>query len=191
MATTSLLDMPEDRRQRAIELAFCPTGNGGGQDNSCSSKHGIDAPPPTPGGGSTRERLIRRFMGQAEHTDWQSTKFGGPHVSKFETPTGRKFRIEVDRDDGEVTFMDNDRRMGLTGKGEAFHVFTNVTAALSDYVEQYKPKELNFYASGQSRVDLYKKLILMMKSLHPNYRAQYQDQSYSGAARTYRLRRIS
>ena len=91
-------------------------------------------------------------------------------------------------------------KLGLTGTGKEFQVFSTVISGIRDWIKKKKPQSIEFEGSGESRNKLYKRLVKTLVKTVP-YRALTDKEmarlGYGGALAmspssglgTYRLER--
>lgn len=158
-----------------LSKAFCPTGPGGGVDNSCG------------GGGKSRSsdavREISDKAGQIRFTETDESQGGtlpdgvwgmdrSGHAFHFTTPGQRRFTVNVADSDEfmsvagsrpqVVSFKDESGEYNATGKGEAFSVFSHVVPAIVAFIKEKDPPVLVMTAKGESRQRLYDRLVKTM-----------------------------
>ena len=93
-----------------------------------------------------------------------------------------------DPNSGVVTFRDQEGSIRITGRGEAFEVFSNVVPALAAYVGKYSPKKLYFTAAEKSRSSLYRRIVQSVLSMNKGYEA---FENSSGYATEFTLKKVA
>lgn len=92
---------------------------------------------------------------------WAGAAYGAAEKS-VTLPDGRELVISIESDNGiaVVNFLVGNQQM-ITGKGDAFKIFSTVTIAIADYVRKYKPKYIAFTSSidDDSRIKLYDRMV--------------------------------
>jgi hypothetical protein len=168
-----------------LDLAFCP--GAGPADNSCSSREGDGTP---------RDRIAEKIRNikieiddnfdrdEMDPDERHSESFGNA-TATFKTPSGREFETNISETwekgartsdwkltDAYVEFVDENFDSDVTGKGEAFHVFSGVGKTMVEYIAENNPVKLSFLASGESRMKLYDRLAKMLVHLFPKYKLE-------------------
>ena len=78
-------------------------------------------------------------------------------------------------------------KLGLTGTGKEFQVFSTVISGIRDWIKKKKPKAFEFEGSGESRKKLYTRLVKLLVKSVPYKVAIDDDPGYARAS--YRLER--
>ena len=63
---------------------------------------------------------------------------------------------------------------GLTGSGNSFKVFAQVSQIILEYISQDRPERFDFQGDGASRIKLYDKLSNLLVSKFPQYELEVQ-----------------
>ena len=158
-----------------IELAFCPTGPGGGIDPTCGKGGNTVAKAAMKDVIDAADEVRFRDVGPTENAlegetnTWIIDEEDGlvDAVYNFETKSGRRFHVAIE--DEELTFEDDQGSLTKTGKGEAFEIFTAVSKATLAYIQEENPPIITFSASGRGRAKLYERLAHSVAALHPKY----------------------
>jgi hypothetical protein len=92
---------------------------------------------------------------------WSGGSWGVAEKSVM-LPDGRVLAIDIESED-EIAIVNFsiDNTQQITGKGDAYRVFSTVSNAITDYARKYKPKFITFTSSfeEQSRIKLYDRLV--------------------------------
>jgi hypothetical protein len=92
---------------------------------------------------------------------WSGGSWGVAEKSVM-LPDGRVLAIDIESEDGiAIVNFSIDNTQQITGKGDAYRVFSTVSNAITDYARKYKPKFITFTSSfeEQSRIKLYDRLV--------------------------------
>jgi hypothetical protein len=92
---------------------------------------------------------------------WSGATWGVAEKS-VTLPDGRALLIDIESDSGIAIvnfYIDNTQK--ITGKGDAYRVFSTVANQVADYARKYKPRFITFTSSfgEQSRIKLYDRLV--------------------------------
>lgn len=92
---------------------------------------------------------------------WSGATWGVAEKS-VKLPDGRVLLIDIESDSGIAIvnfYIDNTQK--ITGKGDAYKVFSTVANQVADYARKYKPRFITFTSSfgEQSRIKLYDRLV--------------------------------
>ena len=82
-------------------------------------------------------------------------------------------RKDIDSEESYQVALDRSR-VGVTGTGNAFHVFGHVLSALKKYTEEYSPDYITF-SGDEHHVDLYSSLIKYLGKKFPAYQISNVD----------------
>lgn len=63
---------------------------------------------------------------------------------------------------------------GLTGSGNSFKVFAQVSQIILEYIEQDRPERFDFQGDGSSRIKLYDRLSHLLTGKFPQYELEIQ-----------------
>lgn len=92
---------------------------------------------------------------------WSGGNWGFAEKSVM-LPDGRVLAIDIESEDGIaiINFYIDDTQQ-ITGKGDAYRVFSTVSNAIADYIRKYKPRYITFTSSVEekSRIKLYDRLV--------------------------------
>ena len=78
-------------------------------------------------------------------------------------------------------------KLGLTGTGKEFQVFSTVISGIRDWIKKKKPEAFEFEGTGESRKKLYTRLVKLLVKSVPYKVAIDDDPAYARAS--YRLER--
>jgi len=95
---------------------------------------------------------------------WQGARYGDAQKA-VTLPDGRKLKISIQSSEYDnsivlVNFYVDDTQ-GITGKGDAFKIFSTVGKEIADYVRKHKPEVIAFTSSidDDSRIKLYDRMV--------------------------------
>jgi hypothetical protein len=171
---------------RHTNNVFCPTGEGGGIDPTCS--------PPGSGtvaGAKSAKKRIAKDVEVELRANISKVKFSYGQVVEdlntwlndeelnFKTTYGRKFTVHAKKlplagsKAVDFSFYDDRGQYLQTNRGEAVSIFSNVVSAVGAYINKHDPSIITFSAEGESRQKLYDRLTKTMSALFPDYKASY------------------
>ena len=198
-----------------LKLEYCPTGEGGGVDPTCSPD-GVSN-----GGASSTQTRRKRPKAKAElvaaadgvevHQASDYTEFDELKETalnkwvldpendyednwdaeySFKTPSDRKFTVRVSS--GELEFSDETFRMQATGAGEAHHIFSEVMKATVALAKKTDAPILTFNADTESlgRQKLYSRLATSLAEIIPGAEAKISDHGEFGTYYKVKLRAL-
>jgi hypothetical protein len=110
---------------------------------------------------------------------WYGVEYGSTEKTGV-LPDGRKLTITIDSQSGVsvINFYIDDSQ-NISGKGDAFKIFSTVVNSVADYVRKYKPNYIVFTSSEEepSRIRLYDKFVSNIHKTLPSYKNVTDNQS--------------
>ncbi len=117
------------------------------------------------------QQMVERLVEVFDTTDFQILDTGfGSHPDTWKgkfSVDGREFSFKADQDsDGywDLGFEDEYKRIGITGRGGQYKVFTALMKILELFVKEASPNKVAFTAIHPSRIRLYDKLVQWFSS---------------------------